>query len=315
MNAQKIISSPEKQAKLRRRVSSVTFGLRDRRPAREIRLADRGCPRIEIARLIGLSRPIGSWVQRLQIPRLVSLLDEPASGAVNIDLERYTWTPYAEQWWSYPNKARMAGRSATSVHKLWVANDLKPYLTQTLKRSKGAIYQKKFLDLIGLSIDPPDKSQMLCCNEKIQQGLLLGIAHIRNQTYDYAHHRRVNLFMPLGYLQASLISRLKRQQSLQEFSDFFKKTFDEMLKHFQQRLIVGNYTPYTYLAVKVWHAKHTHFHMHSPSCLNSWISRIKRFVEDIKAYLHEFSFSLICELGATITVLIALRNSEPIRYV
>lgn len=64
--------------------------------------------------------------------------------------------------------ARAAGISATTVHKLWSANDLKPHLTRTFKLSNEPQFEEKFWDVIGLYLAPPDKALVLCCDEKSQ---------------------------------------------------------------------------------------------------------------------------------------------------
>lgn len=83
--------------------------------------------------------------------------------------------------------ARAAGISATTAHKLWAANDLKPHLTRTFKLSNDPQFEEKFSDVIGLYLAPPDNALVLCCDEKsqvqalerIQPGLPLGIGHIQ----------------------------------------------------------------------------------------------------------------------------------------
>lgn len=64
--------------------------------------------------------------------------------------------------------ARAAGISATTVHKLWAANDLKPHLTRTFKVSNDPQIEEKSWDVIGLYLAPPDKVFVLCCDEKSQ---------------------------------------------------------------------------------------------------------------------------------------------------
>lgn len=64
--------------------------------------------------------------------------------------------------------ARAAGISATTVHKLWAANDLKPHLTRTFKLSNDPQFEEKFWEVIGLYLAPPDKALVLCCDEKSQ---------------------------------------------------------------------------------------------------------------------------------------------------
>jgi hypothetical protein len=50
-------------------------------------------------------------------------------------LEQVTQPRIGEPRWSCRSVARAAGISATTVHKLWAANDLKPHLTRTFKLS------------------------------------------------------------------------------------------------------------------------------------------------------------------------------------
>jgi len=97
--------------------------------------------------------------------------------------------------------ARAGGISATSMHKLWAANDLKPHLTRIFKLSNDLHFEEKFWDVIGLYLDPPDKALVLCCDEKsqvqalerTQPGLPLGIGYIRTQSHDYIRHGTVTL--------------------------------------------------------------------------------------------------------------------------
>lgn len=144
MNTQEIVLSPEERTELSRRVRSATISQRDGRRARVILLAAQGCSRTEIARLTGFSLPtVTCWCQRFQTLRLEGLLDKPGRGrkaslpadAVCRVLEQVTQPQSGEARWSCRSMARFAGISATSVHRLWVANDLKPHLTRTFKVS------------------------------------------------------------------------------------------------------------------------------------------------------------------------------------
>jgi len=332
MNAQEIILSPEEQAELSRRVRSATISQRDGRRARVILLAAQGCSRVEIARLTGLSLPtVTSWCQRFQTLRLDGLLDKPGRGrksslpeeAVRRVLESVTRPPYGEPRWSCRSMARMAGISATSVHKLWAANDLKPHLTRTFKLSNDPNFEAKFWDVIGLYLDPPDKALVLCCDEKsqvqalerTQPGLPLGIGHIRTQTHDYVRHGTVTLFTALDYLQGHLISCIERQHRHQEWLEFLKKINRETPKHLDLHLIVDNYATHKHPAVKAWLAKHPRFHMHFTPTSSSWMNMVERFFRDITVYLREGSFSSVRELEASIIAFMALRNAQPTRYV
>ena len=64
--------------------------------------------------------------------------------------------------------ARHAGISKSSVHQLWMRNDLKPHRTRTFKISNDPLFEAKFWDIIGLYLEPPHKALVLCCDEKSQ---------------------------------------------------------------------------------------------------------------------------------------------------
>ena len=181
--------------------------------------------------------------------------------------------------------ARAAGISATSVHKLWAANDLKPHLTRTFKLSNDPNFEEKFWDVIGLYLDPPDKALVLCCDEKsqvqalerTQPGLPLGIGHIRTQSHDYVRHGTVTLFTALDYLQGHLISSIEYHHRHQEWLEFLKKINRETPKHLQLHLIVDNYATHKHPKVKAWLEKHKRFHMHFTPTSGSWMNMVERF--------------------------------------
>lgn len=111
--------------------------------------------------------------------------------------------------------AAAAGMSHQSVYRIWRANDLKPHLRRTFKISNDPEFEKKFWDVIGLYLNPPDRALVLCCDEKsqcqvlerTQPGLPLGIGHIRTQTHDYKRHGTITLFAALNYLDGKILSR------------------------------------------------------------------------------------------------------------
>ena len=332
MNTPKIVLTPEEHAELSRRVRSATISQRDGRRARVILLASQGCMRVEIARLTGFSLPvITCWCKRFQEQRLDGLLDKPGRGrkpflpldAVRRVLEQVTQPRIGEPRWSCRSMARAAGISATSVHKLWTANDLKPHLTRTFKLSNDPNFEEKFWDVIGLYLAPPDKALVLCCDEKsqvqalerTQPGLPLGIGHIRTQSHDYIRHGTVTLFTALDYLQGRLISSIERQHRHQEWLEFLKKINRETPKHLQLHLIVDNYATHKHPKVKAWLEKHKRFHMHFTPTSSSWMNMVERFFRDITVYLRDGSFSSVRELETSITTFLALRNAQPTRYV
>jgi hypothetical protein len=88
------------------------------------------------------------------------------------------------------------------VQRLWAANDIKPHLWRTFKRSNDKQFEAKFWDVIGLYHDPPDKALVLCCDEqsqcqaleRTQPGLPLGVGHVKTRTHDYIRQGTLTLF-------------------------------------------------------------------------------------------------------------------------
>jgi transposase len=332
VNAQEIVLSPVEQTELNRRVRSAAISQRDGRRARVILLAAQGYSRVEIARLTGFSLPsITCWCQRFQTLRLDGLLDKPSRGGksslpadtVRRVLEQVTKSRIGEPRWSCRSMVRAAGISATTVHKLWAANDLKPHLTRTFKVSNDPQFEEKFWDVIGLYLAPPDKALVLCCDgksqvqalERTQPGLPLGIGHIQTKSHDYTRHGTVTLFAALDYLQGKLISSIERQHRHQEWLAFLKKINKETPKHLQLHLIVDNYATHKHAKVKAWLAKHPRFHEHFTPTSSSWMNMVERFFRDITVFLRDGSFCSVREQGSSITTFLALRDAQPTRYV
>ncbi|GID05376.1 hypothetical protein TMM008_25780 [Pseudomonas sp. 008] len=219
--------------------------------------------------------------------------------------------------------ARAAGISATTVHKLWAANDMKPHLTRTFKLSNDPQFEEKFWDVIGLYLAQPDKALMLCCDEKsqvqalerTQPGLPLGIGHIQTKSHDYTRQGTVTLFAALDYLQGKLISSIEHQHRYQEWLAFLKKIDKPPPKHLQLHLIVDNYATHKHAKVKAWLAKHPRFHVHFTPTSSPWMNMVERFFRDITVFLHDGSFGSVRELESSITTFLALRNARPTRYV
>jgi hypothetical protein len=64
--------------------------------------------------------------------------------------------------------AKAAGISYSSVQRIWHAHGLKPHRVDTFKVSRDKNFAAKVEDVVGLYLNPPDKAQVLCVDEKSQ---------------------------------------------------------------------------------------------------------------------------------------------------
>jgi DNA-binding CsgD family transcriptional regulator len=157
------------------RSSSVGAGLAAR--ARIVLLAAEGTPNVEIARLVGVSRPtVNVWRARYVERGLAGLADEKRSGRKrSIDQRRIvaeTLTPppasLGVTHWSSRLLAQRLGTSHVTITEAWRRYGVRPWKAETFKFSTDPELEAKVADIIGLYLAPPENAIVLCCDEKSQ---------------------------------------------------------------------------------------------------------------------------------------------------
>src|SRR5438094_4822302 len=95
--------------------------------------------------------------------------------------------------WSCRLMAEEQEVSKNTVNRLWQLHNLKPHLSRTFKLSRDAKFLEKLTDVVGLYLNPPDKTLVLCLDEKsqiqaldrTQPGLPLKQGRCGTMTHDY----------------------------------------------------------------------------------------------------------------------------------
>ena len=328
----KIVLSGEERGELERRVNATTVAVRDRQRAEIVVLSAAGMSQHQIAARVGVSRvTVNLWCQRFLANRLAGLEDAAGRGrkpsvpleAVRVVLDKVVTPPATLGRWSCRTMARRAGVSKATVQRLWAANDIKPHLTRTFKLSKDKQFEKKFWDVIGLYLNPPEKALILCCDEKsqcqalerTQPGLPLGVGHIKTKTHDYFRHGTLTLFAALNYLDGKLITRIAKRHRHQEWLAFLKTIDHQTPSTLDIHLIADNYATHKHAEVKRWLAKHPRFHMHFTPTSSSWLNLVERFFRDLTDFITAQSFASVGKLSDAIIAFLAERNKNAKRYV
>ena len=182
---------------------------------------------------------MSKWSQRFDREGLDGLKDQPGRGpkpsiplaTVRRVVEEAGKAPPGRQRWSTRSLAQEVGISADSVARIWQSQGLKPHRLRTFKVSRDKKFEERFWDVVGLYMDPPERSLVLCCDEKTQcqalertqPGLPLGRGHIRTRTHYYIRHGTVTLFAALSYLEGKLIYRTEQQHTHVEWLRFLKQ--------------------------------------------------------------------------------------------
>jgi len=321
----------EEEAELNRRVRAPTAAARDIARARIVLLRAQGMRQADVARAVGLSTTsVNKWSQRFERLGLDGLTDRPGRGAKASISPSVVEEVLAKAGQDAPGMRRRSTRttaaevgiSASSVGRIWRGHGLKPHRKRTFKLSNDPQFQTKFRDVVGLCLDPPERSIVLCCDEKTQiqalertqPGLPLGAGHIRTQTHDYIRHGTITLFAAMNYLDGKLIQRLEAKHTHVEWLRFLKQIDRETPRGLTVHVIADNYATHKHGKVREWLARHPRFEMHFTPTSGSWLNLVERFFADLTAVIRDASFASVAELRREIVRHLAAHNENPKPY-
>lgn len=328
----KVEITEEEREELERRVKAPSVPKRDSLRAAIVLRRAEGVKQTQVAEELGVSvNCVNKWSQRFEREGLAGLVDRKGRGRrpsipahkVAEVISRATQPPKPRKRWTVRTMAREVGISPDSVHRIWKANDIKPHLVKTFKLSNDPRFEEKFWDVIGLYLDPPERSLVLCCDEKsqcqalerTQPGLPLGVGEIRTKTHDYKRHGTLTLFAALSYLDGKLISRTEKRHTHVEWLRFLKQIDREAPKELDLHLIVDNYCTHKEASVTEWLSKHPRFHLHFTPTSSSWLNLVERFFAELtEDVIAQGSFASVRDLINDIERYLAERNLNPKRY-
>jgi len=224
-----ILLSPEEHSTLDAWVRARSLPLRVVERARIVQMAADGAQSQDIARSLGVSRPtVQLWRQRFLALRLEGLKkDAPRPGRIPritprkvqavVEATLHTTPPDATHW-STRSMARAQGLSEATIRRIWKQHNLKPHLVKTFKLSRDKRFVQKLCDVVGLYLNPPDKSLVLCVDEKsqiqaldrTQPGLPMKKGRCGTMTHDYKRNGTTTLFAALNMLDGTVMATVCR---------------------------------------------------------------------------------------------------------
>ena len=333
----------EQRRALRAIVNRPSAPLRDHQRARIILNRADGLSQAETAEAVGISRPmVIQWEQRFRNAGLAGLVDAKGRGRKEgIDpkvreqiIVGATQAPPHRTRWSVRTMAQATGVSKATVQRLWSANGIKPHVTRTFKLSNDKNFEKKFWDVIGLYLNPPDRALVLCCDEKsqcqalerTQPGFPVMRGYSRTQTHDYKRHGTVTLFAALSYLDGKVFSQTAARHTHRQWLAFLKQLDRETPSDLTLHLIADNYATHKHAKVKSWiqwrNQRRQKAHgcdrivMHFTPTSSSWMNLVERFFRDLtEDVVRQGSFTSVDELVQAMTEYLEERNLRPKPYV
>ena len=329
--APQILLSSEERATLVAWVHGRSLPLRLVERARIIQMAADGVRSQDIARELGISRPtVQLWRERFLALRLEGLeKDAPRPGRIPslsekkvravVEATLHTTPPNATHW-SVRSMARAQGISRMAVQRIWQQHHLKPHLVKTFKISRDQHFVEKLYDVVGLYLNPPVKSLVLCVDEKsqiqaldrTQPGLPLKKGRCGTMTHDYKRHGTTTLFAALSMLDGRVIGDCMPRHRHQEFIRFLKKIDAETPPEFDLHLIVDNYGTHKHPRVQSWLRRHPRFHLHFTPTSSSWLNLVERWFRELtEKRLRRGSFWSVSDLIAAIRDYLEGHNQNP----
>jgi len=203
-------------------------------------------------------------------------------------------------------------------------HNLKPHLTKTFKLSTDKHFVEKLYDIVCLYLNPPDKSLVLCVDEKsqiqalerTQPSLPLKKGRCGTYTSDYKRNGVTTLFAALSMLDGKVIGDCMPRHRHHEFIRFLKKIDKETPFGFDLHLIVDNYSTHKHSQVKSWLKSHPRFHLHFTPTSSSWLNLVERFFAEItNKRIRRGSFKNVSELIKAIKKYLDSHNQNPQAFV
>jgi transposase len=311
----------------RRRTTAQALALR----SRIVLECAKGRSNTEVAEGLAVSREtVRKWRSRFARDRLEGLTDEPRPGAprkiTDEQVERVITAtleqkpPHHDTHWSTRSMASTAGMSQSAISRIWRAFGLKPHLVQTWKLSTDPQFVDKVRDIVGLYLDPPAHSLVLCVDEKSQMQALDRTAPIlpvlpttpARMTHDYVRHGTTSLFAALDVASGSVIAEHHRRHRHQEFLRFLKTIDKAVPAELELYLICDNYGTHKTPEVKKWLLRHPRFHLHFTPTSGSWLNLVERwFAELTNRKLRRSAHRSVVELERDVRAWINDWNKNP----
>jgi transposase len=294
-----------------------------------------GVSNYHIARTVNVSRPtVILWRERFKQggPEALTKIASGRGRRVTYTAQRVqqiveatTQTkPAGATHWSTRTMAKAQGVSKATIQRIWSAHGLQPHRTKRFKLSKDKQFSEKLTDVVGLYLNPPDKSIVLCVDEKsqiqalqrTQPGLPMKKGRCGTMTHDYKRHGTTTLFAALNVLDGRVIGECMAKHRHQEFLRFLRRLDREFPRSTPLHLIVDNYGTHKQPKVKAWLEKHSRFILHFIPTSSSWLNLVERWFRELtEKRVRRDSFQSVPELIAAINEFLAVSNAEPNPFV
>lgn len=222
--------------------------------------------------------------------------------------------------WTTRSMAKRVGLSHNKVSEIWRKYDLKPHIVKRFKISRDPQFESKMADVVGLYLNPPEKSMVFCVDEKSQiqalqrsqPNLPMRSGSPERQTHDYHRHGTTTLFAALDVISGKVLGQCKNRHRANEFIDFLKHIDANTPRKFDLHIISDNYAAHKTADVKKFLQDHPRFKMHFTPTSSSWLNLVERwFAEITNKRIRRGDWNSVRDLTRAIYAYIREWNKDP----
>jgi len=303
--------------------------------ARIVLMCADGKTNVAVAAELRITRETaGKWRNRFIRQRFAGLSDEPRPGVPRtiadakieeVVVRTLEEAPEGATHWSKRELARQVGLSPTTIHRIWRAFGLKPWLVEEFKLSTDPFLIDKVRDVVGLYLAPPANAAVFSVDEKPQIQALERTAPVlpmvpgtpERRSHDYERHGTVDLFAALNTATGAVIGKTSAQHAAQDFTAFLDEIDRRVEPDLAVHLICDNLSVHKAPAVKRWLLEHPRFQLHFTPTYSSWLNQVERwFAELQRRRLDRGVFCSIDELTCALEQWIKFwnENAKPFRW-
>ena len=301
------------------RSTSIRAGLALR--ARIVLLAADGTPNVDIAELVGVSRPtVNLWRARYAESGVGGLEDEPKAGRPktvdrDVILSTTLLAPpkrLGVTHWSSRLLAEELKVAQNTVLRTWRYYRVQPWRSGTFKFSTDPELVAKVTDVVGLYLAPPENAIVLCVDEKsqiqaldrTQKMLPMRTGSTEKRSHDYVRHGTSTLFAALDIATGKVTAATKPRHRRQEFLAFLKQVAKAHPDR-ELHLVMDNYADHKTPEVKTWLEANPRIVVHFTPTSGSWLNLVEVWFGIIERQaIRRGTFTSVRDLNAKIRAFI-----------
>src|SRR5712675_126354 len=297
--------------------------------ARIVLMCADGKTNVAVAAELGITRETaGKWRNRFIKQRFAGLSDEPRPGVPRtitdaqieeVVVRTLEEAPEGATHWSKRELARQVGLSPTTIHRIWRAFGLKPWLVEEFKLSTDPFLIDKVRDVVGLYLAPPANAAVFSVDEKPQIQALERTAPVlpmvtgtpERRSFDYVRHGTIDLFAALNTATGKVTGHLSAQHRAIDFRDFLDQIDRQTDPALAIHVICDNLSAHKAPAVQRWLLAHPRFVLHFTPTYSSWINQVERWLAELqRRCLERGVFCSLDELTTALEEWIKLWNEH-----